>query len=84
MSRDTLAAAEKPVEEAVTSHLGAMRLLWIDVDDEADPRSLRGSIERNAIALLSNFELTHLPLIGWAFRVIDRSFLDLGSGISAM
>jgi hypothetical protein len=31
------------------------RALWLSVDDEPGPQSLRGCIERNAIALLSNY-----------------------------
>jgi hypothetical protein len=31
-----------------------MRFLWIDIDDEPGPASIRGFIERNSIALLSN------------------------------
>ena len=32
----------------------AMPFLWLAVDDEPGPQSVRGLIERNAIALLSN------------------------------
>ena len=32
-----------------------MPFLWLDVDDAPGPASLRGYIERNAIALLSNY-----------------------------
>lgn len=32
-----------------------MPFLWLSVDDEPGPQSLRGFIERNAIALLSNY-----------------------------
>ena len=35
--------------------IGAMPFLWLAVDDEPGAESLRGDIERNAIALLSNF-----------------------------
>lgn len=33
-----------------------MRVLWLDVDDEPNPQSKRGFIERNAIGLLSGSE----------------------------
>jgi hypothetical protein len=33
-----------------------MPFLWIAIDDEPGAKSLRGYVERNAIALLSNFE----------------------------
>ena len=32
-----------------------MRFLWLAIDDEAGRDSMRGTIERNAIALLSNY-----------------------------
>ena len=32
-----------------------MSFLWLSVDDESGPQSQRGFIERNAIALLSNY-----------------------------
>jgi hypothetical protein len=48
ISHETLAAAEAPVEMAVTNYLGTMPFLWLDIDDEPGPDSLRGVIERNA------------------------------------
>ena len=51
---EALAAAEAPVEAAVSVHLGAMRLVVLNIDDEPGPDTLRGTVERNAIALLSN------------------------------
>jgi len=33
-----------------------MPFLWIPIDDPSGPQSLRKVVERNAIALLSNFE----------------------------
>ena len=32
-----------------------MPFIWLEIDDKPGPESLRGYIERNAIALLSNF-----------------------------
>ena len=46
---------EQPIEKAVSETLGAMELLWIPIDDAPGPGSVRGYIERNAIALLSNY-----------------------------
>ena len=46
---------EQPLERAVSQALGNMPFLWLSVDDEPGPQSLRGFIERNAIALLSNY-----------------------------
>lgn len=42
------------MERRVTQFIGAMPFLWLAVDDEPGPGSLRGTIERSAIALLSN------------------------------
>lgn len=36
--------------------IGQMSVLWIAVPDDPGPGSLRGSIERNCIALLSNHD----------------------------
>ncbi len=46
---------ELPLERAVSQVIGDMSFLWLSVDDEPGPQSLRGFIERNAIALLSNY-----------------------------
>ena len=35
--------------------IGNKPFLWLSVDDDPGPQSLRGFIERNAIALLSNY-----------------------------
>lgn len=56
-SREELVANETPLEQAVSAHLGAMRVLVLEVDDVPGPNSLRGVIERNAIALLSDRRL---------------------------
>lgn len=48
-------AGEIELEREVSNVLGAMPLLWLAVDDDAGKESLRGYIERNAIALLSNY-----------------------------
>ncbi|MCY3878853.1 MAG: hypothetical protein OXF74_06705 [Rhodobacteraceae bacterium] len=46
---------ERPLEMAVSRTIGEMPFLWLPVEDEPGPSSLRGHIERNAIALLSNY-----------------------------
>ena len=75
IGRDTLAAAEAPVEMAVTNYLGVMPFLWLDIDDEPGPASLRGVIERNTVALLSNHERAAVdpPSPGWLGHFSDRS-----------
>lgn len=47
--------AEAHLERLVSAHIGAMKVLCLEVDDDPSPASLRGMIERNAIALLSNY-----------------------------
>lgn len=47
---------ERLLERRVSAYIGAMPFLWLEVGDEPSPESLRGYIERNSIALLSNWE----------------------------
>lgn len=47
---------ESALESLVSDQIGAMPFLWIAIDDDPGPLSLRGYVERNAIALLSNFD----------------------------
>ncbi len=67
-------AEEVPLERQVSSVLGAMGFLCLSVPDAAGPDSLRGYIESNAIALLSNFERQQLdpPSEGWLGHHCDR------------
>lgn len=37
----------------VSRHIGAMPFLWVRAEDEAGPMSVRASLERNSIRLLS-------------------------------
>lgn len=60
VQRAALAAAEAPVEAAVSNYVGRLPFLWLPIDDEPGPESLRGFIERNAIALASGL---HEPVI---------------------
>jgi hypothetical protein len=39
-----------------------MPFLWLGIDDEPGPNSLRGYVERNAIVLLSNYNLPDTPI----------------------
>ena len=45
---------EDRLERAVSIHIRSMPFLWLAVEDDPGPNSLRGYVERNAIALLSN------------------------------
>ncbi len=59
--------AEVPVERDVSAVIGAMPFLWIEVADPAGAGSHRAYLERNSIALLSNFgkEPIDKPSEGW-------------------
>jgi hypothetical protein len=48
-------ASEAELEREVSKVIGAMPFLWLAINDKPGPASLRGYIERNAIALLSNY-----------------------------
>jgi hypothetical protein len=53
-------ASEVELEQAVSQVICKMPFLWLAIEDEAGPESMRGTIERNAIALLSNFNKSPL------------------------
>ena len=72
VERAALAAAEAAVEAAVSAYLGQMPFLWLSIEDEPGPESLRGIIERNVIALASQF---HEPV----FDPPSLSWLGLAS-----
>ncbi len=46
---------EIDLEVAVSEYISKMPFLWLEVDEVPRPHSMRGYIERNAIALLSNY-----------------------------
>jgi hypothetical protein len=58
----TIRQGEQPLEQAVSQYIRQMPFLWLAVEDEPRPSSLRGVIERNAIALLSNYNSSCQPL----------------------
>jgi hypothetical protein len=59
--------SELALEQAVSKTIRTMQFLWLAIDDEPGPESARGYIERNAIALLSNFDKQPLdqPSSSW-------------------
>lgn len=67
-------ALEHLVECAVSAVIGCMPFLWLEVPDEPGRDSLRGYIERNAIALLSNRRQQPLdpPSGSWLGHYCDR------------
>ena len=50
-------AGEAHLEQQVSRMIGALQVLWLDVDDEPGPGSERAYLERNAIGLLSRLGL---------------------------
>jgi hypothetical protein len=82
IDRKALVAAEAPVERAVSCYIAIMRFLWLNVNDEPGPNSLRGAIEENAIAPLSNHgrEPLDRQSPGWLGRFSNRP-LVCGSGL---
>ncbi len=73
MSRD-IREKEHVLECAVSRFISDMTLLWISVADAAGPESRRGIIERNSIALLSNWRRSPLdpPSANWLGRFSSR------------
>ncbi len=67
-------ASELTLEREVSRVIGAMPFLWLAVDDEPGAKSLRGYIERNTIALLSNFGRKPIdpPSEGWLGHHCNR------------
>jgi hypothetical protein len=53
-------SGELALERRVSETIGNMPFLWLAIEDESGPESLRGYVERNSIALLSNFNKTPL------------------------
>jgi len=62
------------LEREVSQIIGKMPFLWPAIEDESGPQSLRGYIERNSIALLSNYSKAPLdpPSQDWLGRHCDR------------
>ena len=77
ISRDSLNAQEGPVELAVSKYLASMPFLWLEINDEPARDSLRGVVERNSIALLSNSErqLIDPPTNNWLGHFSNRNLI---------
>lgn len=65
---------EHSLESEVSQVIANMPLLWLAIEDGAGPMSLRGYVERNAIALLSNYNRAALdsPSATWLGHQCDR------------
>jgi hypothetical protein len=73
-AKSDVRSGELVLECEVSQVIGRMPFLWLALDDEAGPESRRGYIERNAIALLSNYNKPPLdaPAQGWLGHYCDR------------
>lgn len=73
-TRPGVVQAELPVEQHVSQVIGAMPFVWVAVDDEPGPQSVRSFIERNSIGLLSSAGLAEEdpPSAGWLGRSSTR------------
>jgi len=71
----TIVASEDAFECEVSAVIRHMPFLWLRIDDDPGPDSLRGYIERNSIALLSNYQKPPLdpPTAQWLGRHCDRA-----------
>ncbi|MGE0454015.1 MAG: hypothetical protein AB7O37_18160 [Vicinamibacteria bacterium] len=74
--------AEQGLEREVSTVIRAMPFLWLAIEDATGPDSQRGFIERNAIALLSNYDKEPLdpPSTNWLGHHCDRERVR-GSGL---
>jgi hypothetical protein len=66
--------AEAFLEREVSRRIGSMPFLWLSVDDAPGKASSRGTLERNCIRLLSNFEKpsVDVPSSGWLGRFSEK------------
>lgn len=65
--------AEHDLERKVSEYIGAMSLLWLEIQDEPGPASDRAFIEQNAIALLAGTSgPIDLPRPTWLGRYSTR------------
>jgi hypothetical protein len=82
ITSEEMRASEKPVEQAVSRYLAAMRVVVLPVLDAPGSGSDRGLIERNSIALLSNYNRPPLdePSSTWMGWRSNRKLVR-GSGL---
>ena len=73
-ANSSIREGEVSIERKVSEIIGGMRFLWLSIEDEPGPSSLRGYIEKNSIALLSNFNKPPLdpPSQNWLGHYSDR------------
>jgi hypothetical protein len=69
---------EPVVEHEVDKYIQNMPFLWLSIEDKPGPNSVRGYIEKNSIALLSNYPLDKNlnpldpPSVKWLGHYCDR------------
>ena len=73
---------EEPLEREVSRVIRDMPFLWLAINDDPGPGSLRGYVERNVIALLSNYEKTPIDSSSpkWLGHYCNRDKV-MGSGL---
>jgi hypothetical protein len=66
--------AERALEQLVSRVIGEMPVLVLPISDEPGPASMRGFVERNSIALLSNWDRVEIdpPSSDWLGRWCPR------------
>lgn len=74
MPQDQVEKLEAAVEAAVSLYVGQMPFVFLDVPDEPGPGSARAFIEKNAVALLSNYARPPIdpPSAAWLGRRCGR------------
>ena len=79
VDRNAVTEAEAAIEALVSEYIGQMPFLWLNVSDDPGPNSSRGLIERNAIALLSNYgrPTADGPSTEWLGQYSDRERVRL-------
>ena len=79
VGRASINEAEGSIEASVGEYIGRMPFLWLNVNDAPGPRSRRGLIERNAIALLSSYRRPAAdgPSTKWLGQYSDRERVRL-------
>ena len=66
--------AEHPIEVRVSKKIGSMPFLWLKAIDAASKHSIRKVIEKNSIALLSNYDKSVIdpPSVDWLGRCCEH------------
>jgi len=74
MPQETVEKQEAALEAAVSVYIGQMPFVFLAVDDPPGPTSARAFIEKNSVALLSNYAraVVDAPSAGWLGRRCGR------------